>query len=390
MYFLRVLLGFTDFRIKGKRTQSLINQLRTRIVLTNISSVSDDTLAFTCFYKDKKTVLNEIRKLNLEIDCLKDGGLFPFILTHKNRWAICASAAVFFVAIFISTFFVWEIRVEGNEYVSQKDIERVLYEIGFREGILKKKVDLDSLVNNFLLRESRISWIAVNFDGTVAHVEVKEAATNKKIEKKENVNLVASHSGIIIRADALSGTTHVNKGDAVVKGQMLVSAYMPKKTGGEMLRGALGFVWAQTQREFTVCVPLTYTTKVYTGKTNSKYTLCVLGKDIPVYLSLNKKMNLCDFSSDTKRIKIAKNKVFPFEIKSEKYKEYKLYTKRRTLKQAKDIARNMVQNSINEKTKNYTVVEIKEEFTTEGNNLVLNCKIDAIENIAKELEFELS
>ena len=50
----------------------------------------------------------------------------------------------------------------------------------------------------------------------------------------------------------------------------------------------------------------------------------------------------------------------------------------------------MVQNSINEKTKNYTVVEIKEEFTTEGNNLVLNCKIDAIENIAKELEFELS
>lgn len=390
MYLLKYLLGFVVFKVKGKRTQVLINQLRKDVALSDITAIAENKLSFCCFFKDRIRVTDQIKKLGLEIEEQTEGGLYVFLLKHKNRWAIGITSVVLLALIYVSSFFVWEIRVEGNENVSDNEIKLILYEIGFREGILKKSVKTDSLVNNFLLKESRISWIAVNFDGTVAHVEVREAATDKKIEKKENVNLVASHSGIIIRADALSGTSLVKEGDAVVKGQMLVSAYMPKKTGGELLKGALGYVWAQTFREFEIRVPLTYSEKQYTGKTNKKYTLVVLGKELPVFQGINRNFQLCDFEKEIKRIKIQENKAFPFEIKSEVYREYKVYTKRRTKKEAAELAREEVKKSLEEKCKNFSIVENKEEIKIENNCLVLCSRVECIEDIAKELEFEVS
>ena len=90
----------------------------------------------------------------------------------------------------LSSMFVWEIRVEGNEKLSDERVVEMLKKAGFHEGVLKKRVDVKKVTDRLLINEDEVSWMAINFDGNIAHVEMKEAKPAIPYEKKENVNLV--------------------------------------------------------------------------------------------------------------------------------------------------------------------------------------------------------
>lgn len=384
------LRGVAKYRIEVENSEELLNTIKKYASIKSLAIQKEGTLSFFCFYDEQNTVENCIRQINGRIIRKKVFGLPCFMKRMIHRAGLVTGLAISACLIVLSTLFVWEIRVEGNEELSESQVVEMLDRAGFREGMLKKRVDVKKVTDKLLVNEDAVSWMAINFDGTIAHVEMREAKIASPVPKKENVNLVASANGIILRVDAHEGGTKVNKGEAVVKGQLLVSAFVDKRTGGSMLRGARGFVWACTERCFCVTVPLEHMTKKYTGEEKNSYEITFLGKTLNVFNPLYKNVEMYDFSYKKEKMTLWGRFVIPVTVKTRVSREYTQIPSRRTKQIALKLAKNTAEERLYEISPDFVQIDVKEEYSVEENALVYKCIFSGVENIAKELEFELS
>jgi len=385
VYFIR---GYSHFVIKCDKPMKMISELRNKVVIRNMKAVVDNTVEFYCFYSGKKNVQETVNNMNAEIVSQKHYG-FPYLVCkYKKRIGLLFSCIAVFALLFISKMFVWEISVEGNDKISDNDIIKTLNEIGFSEGTYKYNIDMDSLINNFLIKEKRISWIAVNLDGTVAHVEVREGNNPLIKTKNENVNLVASHDGIVLRADVLEGGTMVKKGDVVYRGQLLVSAFIDRNDKST-LRGARGSVWAKTEHEISVSTPLSYYEKEYSGKIKKRYCLFILGKKL-TFGGVKHGFEMSEKDEKIIKAETNTNLRLPFEIMISSHREYTLVSKRRTEKQALEISRKQALIMLKKTSPTFVSAETEEYYEVVDGVVEYKCVFSGVENIAEPLEFEMS
>ena len=385
LYFLR---GITKFTVQTNKQAKLINDLRCTIPLRAINKISENELEFCTYYSYTKKVRQHLESQKISITRVKSYGATYLLYKYRKRAGLFVSGVAVFLFLFVSQLFVWDIRVEGNEKIRDEDIVHTLSQIGFTEGVYKKSVNLDSLVNNFLIREKRISWIAINFDGGVAHVEVREGRNPVVFEKKQNVNLVASHDGIVMRADVLEGGSMVSKGDVVFKGQLLVSAFIDRKDKSS-LRGARGSVWAMTQREISVYVPLNYIQKKYSGTSKINYVLNISGIELSLGTQRHS-FELCSKNTETFKAVAGGKYPLPFRITKNTYNEYCLEKRVRSHEECVEIARKTAMEHLKKNTLSFTEAGRDESYEIQGETLVYRCIFTGVENIAKEKEFELS
>lgn len=384
------LRGITEYEIKLESPESFVNTLKKDVPILWLDIPDEETVCIKCLYKDRESVEKCTEKRCGEITAKKHKGLPVFIKMLKLRLGLAAGCLLFVLAVYISSLFVWDIQVEGNEKLSENDVVKMLAKVGFCEGVIKNKIDVKSVADSVLINEDAVSWIAVNFDGTVARVEIKEALPAELVPKKQNVNLVAAANGIILRVDAHEGGTVIKKGDVVVKGQLLVSAFVDKRTGGSMLRGARGFVWANTERKIKVVVPYKYERKEYTGKLSREYGISFAGVKFALNNPFDSKGKTYDCDEKSSKLKLFENVVLPITVATKTKKEYKEYNSARTQKQALEIARLEAKERLYEISPKFTLTKTEEDYCEEDGKLVYACTFYGIENIAKELEFELS
>lgn len=382
--------GTIKYTVKCKNTEGFINLTRNKASLNKLKLKDKDIISFVCFCNEEKAILDAVKKFNAEILSFKKRGLPVYFSLFRKRLGLVVGGLVFLALMFASTFFIWEVRIEGNEKLRNDEIELMLSKAGLSEGMLKKSINVKSIVNKVLIAEDELSWLSVNFDGTVAHVEVKEAKIGIPAEKKENVNLVASHNGIILRVDALEGESKVSAGDAVEKGNLLVSAFVEKRTGGSLLRGARGFVWAETEREYKVCVPLEYNTKKYTGREKNIYRLDFLGMNISLLLPSFAEFEYGDRKTYKNESRLTQDIFLPFESEYICTREYSLYKCRRTEQCALEIARETAKERLAQSSPAFKIADVSEKYETVEGILLYNCIFSGVENIAEKQEFELS
>lgn len=390
MTFNDFLKGLCFCKVRCKNTELFINIIRKKTSVKRLKYIDENTISFVCFLNEEKEIVSAAEKNNSEILSIKFKGMPVILKELKKRTGLLAGSLVFVLLVAASTFFIWEIRVEGNERISSAEIELMLSRAGLCEGMLKKGVDVKSIVNKVLISNDELSWLAVNFDGTVAHVEVKEAKIGVPEEKKENVNLVASNNGIIMRVDALEGESVVSAGDAVEKGSLLVSAFVEKRTGGSLLRGARGFVWAQTERKYRVNVPLEYCEKAYTGKEKSTVRITFLGRQLIFSPPFFSKPSLFERTVVDVDSKVSSDKKLPFEIDLIKETVFTLYKRRRPENVALEIARDNAMERLELQNPSFKMTECTEKYEINDNILVYDCVFCGVENIAQKMEFELS
>lgn len=390
MLFSDYLKGMIKYKVKTDNPETLINGLRESASPKNIQIIENNCVSFFCYHDEKFFVEDLVYKNGFTIESKKEVGMIRIRNAIKPRLGLVAGFFVSVVLVFASTFFVWDIRIIGNENLTDWQVAEMLDEAGFHEGVLKRNVDVKSVVNRVLINCDELSWLAINFEGTVANVEVKEASNPKRHIKKENVNIVASHNGIVMRVDALDGESQVMQGDAVFKGQLLISSFVEKRTGGSILKGAKGFVWAKTERNVCVIVPLEYCEKEYTGRERVSYSFSFLGKKVNFPLSTNKRFSNSCAEMERLNLTMSEKLVLPFEAEKYLVREYENYKKRRTQREAVKIAQKAAKEKLEESSPEFKCADIKETYGVEGNNLVYMCTFEGVENIAKELEFELS
>ena len=384
------LCGIAEYNAEIPDVEGFLNGVRKKVSVKKLMHLEGGAVHFTCFYRERAIAEEKISLAGGRILKRTYHGLPVFLVRMKKRAGLVAGVLLSALAIAFSSMFVWEIRVEGNEKLSEQIVIEMLKKAGFQEGMMKKNVDVKAVTDRLLINEDEVSWMAINFDGTVAHVEMKEAKLAIPYKKKENVNLVASTNGIILRVDALEGGTKVTKGEAVTKGQLLVSAFVDKRTGGSLLRGARGYVWANTEREFLVEVPLQYCIKQYTGKQEKSFSITFLGVTVDLenpFIKSSEKTE-CRISED--KLTLFHKIVLPVLVNRTEKSEYTEYKARRSKKEALEMARNTAKDRLCDISPEFVTADMDETYTYEDEKLVYKCIFRGVENIARELEFELS
>ena len=76
------------------------------------------------------------------------------------------------IFVYTSSKYIWniEINVEKNHIVP--NIEKDLYDLGLKKGVLKSKIEIDKIINEIRLKRDDISWMGVDLKGTNAIVKI--------------------------------------------------------------------------------------------------------------------------------------------------------------------------------------------------------------------------
>ena len=235
-------------------------------------------------------------------------GLPYLVYRYRKRIGIPVGLVIFAVLVKLSTLYVWDITVSGNERLSDEEIISSLGDLGFGIGTKIPSVDFYSICHRLVLENDGISWVSVNMIGTTARVEVIELRAKEDINDDGNgtpTNLVAACDGKIVRVETASGRTEVRAGESVKKGQLLVNGVL--EIGKEGERGYLPVrsrarVYAETEVRLEAVIPFETVEKTFIGRKNLSKSINFFGKTIKLKENSGILPDGCDIIEDKRRL----------------------------------------------------------------------------------------
>ena len=289
-----------------------------------------------------------------------------------------------------SSRFVWDVRVTGNQRITEKEVEETLRACGFGVGSYLGGFKADRTENRALMKNPDLAWISINMKGTVAYVEIRETETADGEADLTPANVVADTGGQIVHVELVRGNVTIHAGQWVDKGDLLISGLYDSQQVGIRHTHAEGRVYARVVEEITVAIPLTYTKKVY----NTEDTDILCEKSMIFFenhIKFSKKTFNSDGSCDIiKRVYVPFSEWgvdFPISFVKEWYIPYTLTEEKRTYAEAEALAYLELAQRIGSIPGGAEVLS-KTVTTTLGEDVyILNCTLECIRDIAKEQTF---
>lgn len=232
--------------------------------------------------------LGQVRALAQKCMCTlsdeTDAGASAMGRKLRRRAVMAALVLCVLGLLLLSRVYIWEIEVTGNETVSTGEILDALEQCGVGIGSFWPDFTSDSIRSRVLARLPELSWLTVNVRGSRAEVIVRERiAKPEMIDNDEPFDIIAKKEGFITEVRALAGSAQVQKGQAVSRGQVLVSGAVEDLTGGVRSVHSYGEVTARTYYEISAVCPAVQDRKSYTGEETARWALVIGNNRINFY-----------------------------------------------------------------------------------------------------------
>ena len=257
--------------------ERLINLCATHhIGFWNLERIDEVTIEMTMTLRAYKKLKPLLERIQAEVQQTKKQGAPVFLWRMRKRYALITGLVLALTATWITSLYIWDIRVEGNETVSQVVILSALEELGVEIGAFGPRIKPEIIRNEALLRLADIEWLTINVNGSRATVIVRERIHPPvRIEEDIPTAVYASQGGIIDRIIIWNGTPLVEVGDTVEMGQDLITGRVDTLLGGTYFQRADGRIYARTWYTLSMSMPLEGYEKVYiyAGEVSTKSTI---------------------------------------------------------------------------------------------------------------------
>lgn len=284
---IRFIRGYVEFEATGSFPERLIN-LSLKKGIPVYKTCADNGVVRGRVISSQYESLKKLGdRCAVEIIPLRFSGI-PYIFTNnKNRWGLLLGAVLFFGLCAFFSSFVWVIEVEGTQSVSEYKIRQALEAQGLYSGAWKGSITPNTIERETMRDLGSFGWMSINISGTVAKVSVSEKYNPDDVKPQETqpCNIKATKDGQIVRMDIRSGVAAVKAGDAVTKGELLISGVLSVENGADYLTPSIGEVFAKTEHTKTVSQPLKYNQRLPSGKVVKRSSLNFLGINLPLNLT---------------------------------------------------------------------------------------------------------
>ncbi len=369
--FYRILFGFLKVKFYGENKEKILSACANNGISLWNTRLCDDGIISCISVRDFKN-LRVIRPKKAGVHILKKRG-FPFVAErYKDRAGILVGAVMFFAIIQILSGYIWVIDINGNHKVSDAEIISACKKVGIKEGIKSNSIYPKAKRESFILQLDKIAWAGINIEGSRLTVNVTE--TKEEKENGNYSNLKASCDGIIEKIDVVSGTSVVKVGDAVKKGDLLVSGIIETADGTRFVNSK-GTITARIKKEIILKEKYQQKVKIPTGKQTEKRVFECFGIKFPLYLgtqngeySVNKSQKkLSLFGSD-----------LPIVIYK---KEFVFYKSKEVTYRFEDNVKRLEKRLGEELRKKGKYSISKKEFSQNNEEVILTAVIEGEENI---------
>ena len=268
--------GVYVIRAKGRFPERILNIASTSgIYLRNVKRENPDSIVFCVGKKGGEKILGvEIEGISLSL--IESYGLPVFLQKYKKRILLFLIPLFFIVVACTFSLFVWSVDIEGGDKKLRAEVEEVISENGVHIGAFKHKIDQYEIKRTAILEIDDLSWLWVDIKGTSAKVKIRKRNPKPALNPiHEPGDVVATHSGIIEKMQVYCGVPLVKEGDAVEKGQMLITGVFRSENENipTYYHHAAGNIIVSLCEEKTVIIPRKTIQKTPTGNKKSVFRL---------------------------------------------------------------------------------------------------------------------
>lgn len=372
-----------DFRAEGVFCEKLLTEAMKNGLSISFPRKSGYTMRGTVQAAEYRSLCKIARRLGLKMRIEKKHGIYFTLKRHRDKIGFAAGAIFAAAVVLFLNLFVWEINISGNKAVSSEEIMATLANSGLKTGTLRTAHDARKIEWNIMNDNKEIAWATVNIQGCCVNVVVSETRqeAEMKYDDDKPVNIIAAKYGVIRKMDVFDGQGVVKVGDAVMKGDLLVSATFEDRHGKLTLKHSRARVMAETDYEITVEFPLEQVIETTGGVKKSVKGIEIMGLSIPLGSSRG-----CEGLPSEKEEKELYFLWIRLPIKeiSTKYYAVKRNTITYTAEQAKGGAFQLLEQKEAEEMSNMEIISRKTEEKIANGKYIIRASYDCIMDIAEE------
>lgn len=234
--------------------------------MKNVRRVDERTMRVVVPAAQKKKVAALCEKYGWQMAEIRAGGLLRLARGAKRRWTLGLSVLLSIFWVYLSSEMIWRVEIDGAGE-NAAEVRRCLEAENARVGRLKRRVSTDHLADALALAVPGLAHAAARYEGSTLVVDCQRAREGERAGVAgQGAEIVAAREGVIVRISAESGTPRVKPGQAVRKGQTLISGQ--ERTGGGETRAcrAQGEIIARCFARGEARVRLNVTGTVETGE----------------------------------------------------------------------------------------------------------------------------
>lgn len=252
--------------------------VESNIVLHHVQIVSDLTARMVVSRHDFKRLKVILRRRGEDDRIVRRSGIYWGMKNLLRRPILVIGLCLLaFLALYLPSRVLF-IQVEGNNLIPAKLVMEQAQKYGVTFGANRREIRSERVKNGLLGAIPQLQWVGVTTEGCVAKIHVRERSEPEQPQQNFAVtSIVASRDGVIKSFTAHRGSALCKVGQAVAKGQVLISGYTDC---GLSIRAdqAEGEIMAQTNRQISAVTPDFQLTKGSIIRSEKKFSL-IIGKN---------------------------------------------------------------------------------------------------------------
>lgn len=385
------LVGYRICRVSRESLARLVDICRElSIPFREVEIIGENAeliIPFFCLKKLTKAAERE----NITLTLISSHGLPALLVRYRHRYGFFLALAFSILITFLSSGVIWDIRVDGENRLSEREVRDILRECGLELGTPTRSIDSGVLENRVLILSDEISWISVNIVGTVAEVEIREIDFSENdTESTAPSNLVASQHGRIVALEDIRGNIAVEIGEEVAEGQLLIGGIYGDEENGFRYVSPHGRVLAEVERSFELEIERVQTEKIYKKAQKHEKSLIFFKKRIKFFSNYRNLPPTCDKIDIESYIPAPNGKYLPVGILEVRYQEYEFVERELSDEELSALAYEQMSALIAAELSDAEMLRRTTECEIYADRAVIKCKIKCLTDIARTQEIEIA
>lgn len=380
---IKLLFGYKNIKIEGYYIEKFLNIITNRkIFLWGIKRKGNEQIYAKVGDNEFDKIIEIAEKNGINIEIINEKGLPNILKKYKKRKYFFILIAIFLIFLGISSNFIWNIEITGNEKINKDEILKMANDYGLKIGMMKNKIQTKNIVNKIRMNREDIAWIGIDFKGTNAIIKIVEAKEKPEIiDEKDYTNIVASKDAIITKISAQNGTILKNVNDEVKKGDVLIAGYMQGNYTDKYYVHSIGEVKGKVKYSDTEKILKSEIIKNKTGKREKKYSLKFNKIKINLYKKYSKYKKY-DTIVTEKNLQLFNNFYLPIKIIKYENEEVNENEITNSKEDAKNKGELLAKQKLEDNLKNNEIVNSDTIITEYDNYYEVKVTYEVIEDIA--------